>query len=74
MNTNININEFKNQFVNWYNNNAYGYISDFKTFEECHDDIYDDDYEDVINDFSNYYGYDSSDVFHFIAHDIMNIY
>lgn len=66
MNTNININEFKNQFVNWYNNKAYGY-SKFNTFEECHNDIYEDDYEDTINDFCNYFGYNYSNIFYLIA-------
>ena len=58
-NNNNNVNEIKNNFVKWYNNDCYKYytVNNCNTFEDCINDIEIDDYETIIEEFSDFFGY-----------------
>ena len=73
MNTNININNFKSQFINWYNNDCYNTCKyNYTSFEDCYNDIDVDEYEMIVENFCDEYNYNAYDIYEIIAHNIMN--
>ena len=64
-----NVNEIKNNFVKWYNNDCYEYhkVTNCDTFQDCYDDIEDDDYETIIEEFADFFGYNVTDTYKFFS-------